>query len=80
MRTHNFRIKLGRSVEVMVVSRNAGGFKFARLHRADFTESNAYLHPELAYFPDDLKHALKLFRAIAYAAPGRTHAKPRRAL
>src|SRR5438105_15087049 len=80
MRTHTCRINLGRSVEVIVVGRNAGGFKFVRLHRADFSESNAYLHPELAYFPDDLKHALKLSRAITYAAPGRTHAKPRRAL
>lgn len=79
MRAHNFRIKLGRSVEVMVVGRNAGGFKFARLHGADLTESDAYL-TQLAYFPDDLQHALKLFRAIAYTARGRTHAKPRRAL
>ena len=80
MRAHNFRIKLGRSVEVMVVGRNAGGFKFVRLHGADLTESDAYLHPQLAYFPDDLQHPLKLFRAIAYAAPGRPHAKPGRAL
>jgi hypothetical protein len=64
----------------MVVGRNAGSFKFARLHGTDFSESNAYLHPELAYFPDDLQHALKFFRTIAYAAPSRTHAKPRRAL
>jgi hypothetical protein len=64
----------------MVVGRNAGGFKFARLYGTDFSESHAYFHPELTYFPNDLQHALKLFRASAYAAPGRTHAKPRRAL
>ena len=80
MRAHNFRIKLGRSVEVMVVGRNASGFEFARFHGPDFSESNAHLHPELAYFPNDLQHALKLFRAIAHAAPGRAHAKPGRAL
>src|SRR4029077_1038700 len=80
MRAHNFRIKLGRSVEVMVVGRHASGFKFACLHGTNFSESNAHLHPELAYFPNDLQHALKLFRAIAHAAPGRTHAKPGRPL
>ena len=64
----------------MIVRGNAGGFQFARFHRTDFTERDADFHPELAHFPHDLEDALKFFRAIAHAAPGRTHAKPGRAL
>ena len=41
--------------------RDRGPAVAARFRRTDFTQGNAHLHPELAYFADDLQHALKFF-------------------
>src|ERR1700730_13616635 len=64
----------------MIVSRNAGGFEFARLRRADLAKRHANFHAELADFANRLQDLLEFFRAVAHPAPGCAHAKARRAL
>ena len=64
----------------MIVGGHPRSLEFVRFGRPNLTERDTHFHAELAHFPHDLENAVELFRAVAYAPPGRTHAESGRAL
>src|SRR6195256_6762986 len=60
-------IEFRRRVDIVIVSRDTGGLKLARLHRSDLSERDADFHAELADGTNGFEHALEFFRAVAYS-------------
>ena len=64
----------------MVVGGHAGCLELHGFREPELPEGDANLHAQLGNFPHDVKHLLEFRVAAAYAAPGRPHAKTRRAV
>ncbi len=70
-------VEFGRGVEVMVVVIESGLAQLRGMFPAQHTQRRTGLHAQRAHLADHLSHNLKV--AVAWFAPGRTHAEARRA-
>ena len=80
VRGDDLGVILGRGVDVVIVSGDAGFLELARFGRAELAERDADFHAELADFADGAEHLLELRVALAHAFPRRAHAEAGRAI
>src|SRR5207237_8828496 len=67
VRGYDLRIKIRRSVDIVIVSGDAGRLQFARFNRSDLAKGDTTFHSDLSDLADDLEHAPQFLGATAHA-------------